>query len=126
MSEEWHPKHFLWRGYSHYIYAKNARLRDSIKQRVLVVEFASAYDILGLDGPGLKVPVQYMLPEFDFYVCGGDCKGLPDIQALKKSYPNTAVIGVAIQPNTGHALTLHNNATAGYQVTLDFLSRNGL
>ena len=101
---------------------------DAIKQPVPIGEFASAYHIIGLKGPSLKAPVQYMLAEFDFYICGGDCKGLPeaDPQVLAKTYPNAAVIEVAIQPNTGHAFTLHNNATAGYQVTFDFLARNGL
>jgi pimeloyl-ACP methyl ester carboxylesterase len=101
---------------------------DAIKQPVPIGEFASAYHIIGLEGPSLKAPVQYMLAEFDFYICGGDCKGLPetDPKALAKTYPNAAVIEVAIQPNTGHAFTLHNNATAGYQITFDFLARNGL
>jgi pimeloyl-ACP methyl ester carboxylesterase len=100
---------------------------DAIKQPVPIGEFASAYHIIGLQGPSLKAPVQYMLAEFDFYICGGDCKGIPeaDPKALANTYPN-AVIEVAIQPNTGHAFTLHNNATAGYQVTFDFLARNGL
>lgn len=99
---------------------------DAIKQPVPIGEFASAYHVLGLPGPSFKAPLQYMLAEFDTYICGGDCKGLADMQNLKQTYPNATVIDVAIQPNTGHAFTLHNNATAGYQVTFDFLARNGL
>lgn len=99
---------------------------DAIKQPVPIGEFASAYQIIGLDGPSFTGPVQYMLPEFDFYICGGDCKGIYDLETLKETYPNANDIEVAIQPNTGHAFTLHNNATAGYQVTFDFLARNGL
>lgn len=99
---------------------------DAIKQPVPIGEFASAYHIIGLPGPDFKGPIQYMLPEFDFYICGGDCKGLADMKELRKTYPQASEIEVAIQPNTGHAFTLHNNATAGYQVSYDFLSRNGL
>ncbi|KAK2760696.1 hypothetical protein FQN54_001931 [Arachnomyces sp. PD_36] len=99
---------------------------DAIKQPVPLGEFASAYHILGLKGPGFTAPVQYMLAEFDFYICGGDCKGAYKMEDLNATYPNAAVIDVAIQPNTGHAFPLHNNATAGYQVTFDFLTRNGL
>ncbi|EEP75863.1 predicted protein [Uncinocarpus reesii 1704] len=99
---------------------------DAIKQPVPIGEFASAYHILGRKGPSFKAPIQYMLPEFDFYICGGDCKGIFNKQAIKETYPNATVIESAIQPNTGHAFTLHNNATAGYQVTFDFLARNGL
>ncbi|KAF1811896.1 alpha/beta-hydrolase [Eremomyces bilateralis CBS 781.70] len=99
---------------------------NDIKQPVPVGEFASAFHILGLPGPNLKAPVQYVAAEFDFYICGGDCKGLYDVEDLKKTYPNATTIEVAIQPNTGHAFTLHNNATAGFQLTFDFLGRNGL
>lgn len=101
---------------------------DALKQPVPIGELASAYHILGLKGLGFKAPLQYMLAEFDFYICGGDCKGIPeaDPKALLNFYPNATALEVAIQPNTGHAFTLHNNATAGYQVTFDFLARNGL
>ncbi|RYP03671.1 hypothetical protein DL765_010432 [Monosporascus sp. GIB2] len=99
---------------------------NDIKQPVPIGEFASAFWLLGNSGPSFKGPVQYMLPEFDFYVCRGDCKGLANVTALAETYPNAAAIEVAIQPNTGHALPLHNNATAGFQVTFDFLERHGL
>ncbi|KAJ9500873.1 hypothetical protein H2202_003431 [Exophiala xenobiotica] len=99
---------------------------DSLKQPVPIGELASAFHIIGLQGPGLKAPVQFMLAEFDFYICDGDCKGAYDLQDLKDTYPNAAIVEDYIQPNTGHAFTLHNNATAGYQVTFDFLDRNGL
>lgn len=99
---------------------------NDIKQPVPIGEFASAFWLLGLTGPSFKGPVQYMLPEFDFYVCRGDCKGLANVTALNETYPKATAIEVAIQPNTGHALPLHNNATAGFQVTFDFLNRHGL
>jgi pimeloyl-ACP methyl ester carboxylesterase len=99
---------------------------NDIKQPVPIGEFASAFWLIGNYGPSFKAPVQYLLPEFDFYICRGDCKGLANVTALAQTYPNATEIEVAIQPNTGHALPLHNNATAGFQLTFDFLSRNGL
>jgi hypothetical protein len=45
---------------------------------------------------------------------------------LNKTYPHATAIEVAIQPNTGHALPLHNNATAGFQLTFEFLAKHGL
>lgn len=99
---------------------------DSIKAPVPLGEFASAYHIIGLSAPGLTAPLQFMLPELDFYICGGDCKGLANMTQLHATYPKVTDLEVAIQPNTGHALPLHNNATAGFQVSFDFLSRNGL
>ncbi|KIW97344.1 uncharacterized protein Z519_02736 [Cladophialophora bantiana CBS 173.52] len=98
---------------------------DSLKQPVPIGELASAYHIIGLQGPDLKAPVQFFLAEFDFYICDGDCKGAYDPQVLKNTYPK-AVVEDYIQPNTGHAFPLHNNATAGYQVMFDFLDRNGV
>jgi pimeloyl-ACP methyl ester carboxylesterase len=100
---------------------------DSIKQPVPIGEFASAFSLIGNYGPSFKAPVQYLLPENDFYVCRGDCKGLADPEEIKRTtYPNATAVEVVIQPNTGHALPLHNNATAGFQLTFDFLSKNGL
>jgi pimeloyl-ACP methyl ester carboxylesterase len=101
-------------------------IKQPIKQPVPIGEFASAYHIGGLEGSSFTAPVQYMLAEFDFYICGGDCKGVANVTVLEMAYPNAAAIEVAIQPNTGHACPLHNNATAGYQVTFDFLARHGL
>ncbi|PQE24984.1 alpha beta-Hydrolase protein [Rutstroemia sp. NJR-2017a WRK4] len=99
---------------------------NEIKQPVPIGEFASAFWLIGNKGLSFHGPIQYMLPEFDFYICRGDCNGLANKTELMNTYPNATNIEVAIQPNTGHALPLHNNATAGFQVTFDFLARNGL
>jgi pimeloyl-ACP methyl ester carboxylesterase len=101
---------------------------DAIKQPIALGELQSAFLIVGGSGPAsqFRGPVQYLLAELDFYICQGDCKGLADMNVLNQSYPNAAAIEVAIQPNTGHALPLHNNATAGFQLKYDFLVRNGL
>ncbi|KAL6851823.1 alpha/beta-hydrolase [Trichoderma novae-zelandiae] len=98
----------------------------SIKQPVPIGEFASAFSLIGNPGPSFKAPVQFLLPEFDFYICRGDCRGLANVTALNETYPHATDIEVAIQPNTGHALPLHNNATAGFKVMFDFFSRHGL
>ena len=99
---------------------------NAIKQPAPIGELASAFWILGLHGPSFRAPVQYLLPEFDFYVCRGNCNGLANKTMLMETYPNATEIEITIQPNTGHALPLHNNATAGFQLTYDFLARHGL
>ncbi|KAK5948733.1 hypothetical protein OHC33_010156 [Knufia fluminis] len=99
---------------------------DSIKQPVPIGELASGAQIIGRPGPGLKAPVQFVLPEFDFFICGGDCKGVTDVSTLRQTWPAASDLELVIQPNTGHALPLHNNATAGFQLSFDFLARNGL
>jgi pimeloyl-ACP methyl ester carboxylesterase len=99
---------------------------NDIKQPVPIGEFASAFWLIGNHGSSFNAPVQYLLPEFDFYICRGDCNGLANMTTLVQTYPNATAIEVAIQPNTGHALPLHNNATAGFQLTYNFLDRHGL
>lgn len=99
---------------------------NEIKQPVPIGELASSFWLLGNPGPSFKAPVQYFLAENDFYICRGDCKGLANVTTLSQTYPNAAAVEVAIQPNTGHAFPLHNNATAGFQVMFDFLARHGL
>ena len=99
---------------------------DSIKQPVPVGELASGAQIIGRPGTGFKAPIQFVLPEFDFFVCGGDCKGLTNETTLRETWPAASDLELVIQPNTGHALPFHRNATAGFQMSFDFLARNGL
>ncbi len=99
---------------------------DSIKQPVPVGELVPGAQIIGRPGTGLKAPIQFVLPEFDFFVCGGDCKGLTNVTILRQAWPAASDLDLVIQPNTGHALPFHTNATAGFQLSFDFLARNGL
>ncbi|KDN62801.1 hypothetical protein CSUB01_02710 [Colletotrichum sublineola] len=98
----------------------------SLKQPVPIGEFASAFNILARPGGSFHAPVQFLLPEFDFYICRGDCNNYVDVDYLKTFYPNATDIDLKMQPNTGHALPLHNNATAGFQLSFDFLGKHGL
>ncbi|OQN96481.1 hypothetical protein B0A48_17537 [Cryoendolithus antarcticus] len=100
---------------------------NAIKQPVPIGEIASSWRILNNFAPNFTKPIQFLLPEKDFYICRGDCVGLTNATDLRATtYPNASAIEVVIQPNTGHALPLHNNATAGFQLTFDFLKSNGL
>ncbi|KAI4150384.1 MAG: hypothetical protein L6R39_002277 [Caloplaca ligustica] len=98
---------------------------DAIKQPVPVGELASGYKLVGLPGLNYTGPIHFMLAEFDFFICGGDCKGVTNRTALQGIYPKASAVELDIQPNTGHAFPLHNNATAGFEVSFDFLRRNG-
>ena len=88
-------------------------------------ELASSFFLLQAHG-NFSGRIQYLLPELDFFICGGDCKTIANKTALEQTWPNAAAIDVVIQPNTGHALPLHNNATAGFQLAFDFLANHGL
>jgi hypothetical protein len=60
-------------------------------------------------------------------ICDGDCNHAYDLSQIKKGiFPATSALDAYIQPKTGHGMTLHKNATAGYQVTFDWLAKNGL
>ncbi|KAI4703293.1 hypothetical protein J4E81_002171 [Alternaria sp. BMP 2799] len=78
-------------------------------------------------------PVLVITGETDVPFCGGNCYGqlmgsnasnIPEGVAM--AYPNASAFESYIQPNTGHGLNFHYNATAGYQVMQDFLASNGL
>ena len=78
-------------------------------------------------------PVFVMTGEHDVPFCGGNCYGMvPNITAanipagVQKAFPQASAFEVYIQPGTGHGLTFSYNATAGYQVIQDFLTKHGL
>lgn len=70
----------------------------------------------------------------DLVFCGSDCFAtgdptLPNIPAgVKGAFPNVSVADFEsyIQPNMGHGINLHHNATAAYRVILDFLHSKNL
>ena len=99
---------------------------DATKQPGTVGEFNS-FNALNLGpAPAFQGPIQFMEARFDYAACGGDCQDAYDLATLNQLYPKAAALEVFLQPNTGHGLTLHRNATAGYQATFDFLAANGL
>lgn len=78
-------------------------------------------------------PVLVITGETDVPFCGGNCYGqvmgtntsnIPEGVAM--AFPSASAFESYIQPNTGHGLNFHYNATAGYQVVQDFLASNGL
>jgi pimeloyl-ACP methyl ester carboxylesterase len=78
-------------------------------------------------------PVIVFTGEHDIPFCGGNCFGkLPNSTAssipagVSMAYPAASTFEAYIQPNTGHGLTFHYNATAGYQVIQDWLASNEL
>ncbi|KAJ8112559.1 hypothetical protein OPT61_g5099 [Boeremia exigua] len=85
-------------------------------------------------GPSLFTgPVLVLTGQHDVPFCGGNCYGvLPDSNATSipagavAAFPSASAFEAYIQPNAGHGLNFHYNATAGYQVVQDFLARNGL
>ncbi|GME48989.1 hypothetical protein GTA08_BOTSDO02577 [Neofusicoccum parvum] len=80
-----------------------------------------------ISGPSVFTgPVLVFTGDADVPFCGGDCLetggAAPSIPAQTSVlFPNASVFEAYIQPNTGHGLTAHYNATAGYQVIQNWL-----
>jgi hypothetical protein len=70
--------------------------------------------------------MQFFLAEYDFPICAGDCKGTYSLARLKGQYFAAKDVNVHVQLGAGHGLTLHKNATAGYQVIWSYLQSQGL
>lgn len=66
--------------------------------------------------------------QFDLPFCGGYCPGVIDgpYSIAPVVFPSASSLQTYIQPNTGHGLNLHFNASAGYEVITSFLNENGL
>lgn len=63
--------------------------------------------------------VQIITGDSDLAFCGGDCEGVLEPAAV--AFPASTNFATYIQPDAGHGLNLHRNASAFYDVILDFL-----
>ncbi|KAI9046586.1 hypothetical protein LZ554_009330 [Drepanopeziza brunnea f. sp. 'monogermtubi'] len=75
-------------------------------------------------------PVLAISGDSDLPFCGSDCLATDGQAAsipaqVEMNFP-MADFASYIQPNTGHGLNFHYNATAGYQVIQEFLASKGL
>ena len=75
-------------------------------------------------------PVLVITGDADLPFCGGDCQNTGGsapsiISSVAMGFPNTQVEDV-IQPNTGHGINLHYNATGAYNVINSFFNGHGL
>jgi hypothetical protein len=76
-------------------------------------------------------PVLVMAGSNDMLSCGGNCTATGGASesipaAAEKAFPDAKTFSAYIQPNTGHGLNLHYNATGGYKQIADFLGNQGL
>ncbi|KAJ5890618.1 uncharacterized protein N7473_006846 [Penicillium subrubescens] len=87
-----------------------------------------SFGVTPLAAPEYASPVLIINGAQDLSFCGGNCYGVLDAV----DSPSTAVFPKArpltryIHPNAGHALNLHHNSTAAYEVILGFLKDSGL
>lgn len=71
-------------------------------------------------------PVLYVAAETDLIFCGSNCTGLfgPDSPAVQ-AFNGSSSVETYIQPNVGHGINLHYNATGAYDVIIDWAERHG-
>lgn len=77
-------------------------------------------------------PVFVINGDADLPFCGGDClnTGMPNVtnlgQTVSMAFPKASSFESYVQPNAGHGINTHYNATGAYEVILSFLSEAGL
>ena len=100
---------------------------ESIKSPVTVAEWVSLRGALPI-GPSstFSGPLKFFIGEHDALICSGECYNNYDLAMLEDFYPLATARDVYVQPGSGHGLTLHKNATAGYDAMLGWLASNGL
>ncbi|KAK7210060.1 hypothetical protein V2G26_017238 [Clonostachys chloroleuca] len=98
---------------------------EKIKQPETLGEYASEGLSSYLVADNFRGPVQFFIGEFDNFVCRGDCRGIYDQTEADRIFPHSNAT-YYLQPNTGHAPGLSKNASAGYEVMLEFLDSHNL
>ncbi|KAJ5307011.1 hypothetical protein N7508_006026 [Penicillium antarcticum] len=76
-------------------------------------------------------PVYIINGDKDIPFCGGDCfatggAAASIAAAAEPVFPSASCFSAYIQPNTGHGINLHHNATGAYQQIHNFLEAHGL
>lgn len=100
---------------------------EATKQPFAVAEFLTG-KTLPHDSPDFDKPVLVMAAAHDLIFCGGECEGVVSgpYYTGPQTYPAAKPLETYIQPNTGHGMNLHYNATGWYDVVFNFLETNGL
>ncbi|XXH05293.1 hypothetical protein Hte_011718 [Hypoxylon texense] len=100
---------------------------EKVKQPEAVALYASGGQASAQQGPAFGGPIQIIAGEFDYVNCNGDCKGTYTEEDIKKNvFPGASEVKVYLQPNTGHALTVAKNASAGFEVMFSYLEAHDL
>lgn len=98
---------------------------EATKYPFTVGEFLTM-SALPVHAPNFANPVLYLAAEADLIFCGSNCTGLfgPNSAAVT-AFNGSQSVETYIQPNVGHGINLHHNATGAYSVILDWADRHG-
>jgi pimeloyl-ACP methyl ester carboxylesterase len=99
----------------------------------LMVMNGGMFHLLLSPSPKEATPSNVAVTDSDLPFCGSDCYATggaaPSIPAtVKKGFPNVtdSDFMAYVQPNSGHGLNFHYNATGGYKVIQEFLGSKSL
>ncbi|KAI1379760.1 Alpha/beta hydrolase family-domain-containing protein [Hypoxylon crocopeplum] len=99
---------------------------EEVKQPEAVALYASNQQISANPGPAFGGPVQLIAGEFDYVNCNGDCRGTySEKDIMKYVFQGASNVTVYLQPDTGHALTVARNSSAGFEVMFSYLEEHG-
>lgn len=98
---------------------------EATKYPFTIGEFLSLA-ALPVVAPNFSGPVLYVAAQADLIFCASNCTGLfgPESVAVQ-GFSGSSSVETYIQPNVGHGINLHHNATGAYNVILDWASRHG-
>lgn len=70
--------------------------------------------------------VLFLAAQHDLIFCGGDCVGLYGTQsAAEEAFPRAKSWEKYIQPNAGHGINLHYNASGAYGLIMNWAQKHG-
>jgi pimeloyl-ACP methyl ester carboxylesterase len=98
---------------------------EATKYPFTVGEFLSlqALPVAAPDFPG---PVLYLDGQADLIFCASNCTGLYGEDSVAvQGFNGSKSVETYLQPNTGHGINLHYNATGAYNVILNWAQRHG-
>ena len=96
---------------------------QSIAQPLGISELLSLRT-LNLPAPEFKGKVLVTSGEFDFVLCGGECKSTYAAGVAQGVFSGAKVVDTYLHPNGGHGVNFANNATGFYGVITTFLDKN--
>ena len=81
---------------------------------------------LNYNASTFKGPVLWLAAQRDLIFCQGDCVGLFNkTSPVVEAFSGSSDVEVYIQPNVGHGINLHKNATGAYNVAQSWAGKHG-
>jgi pimeloyl-ACP methyl ester carboxylesterase len=115
--------------YPLFVTQENVEAVEQFKQPFALGELSTVASTVEL-ADRFTGPALVLTGREDIIFCGGDClfTGSPNVSSIpalvRQSLPNASPFEVIIQPNTGHFINMHLNATGAFKAINQFLNNN--